>query len=117
MGLNSTHAIKQVAYHFYEGKFGRNETLGEYSQGLITHTDLVNSMVQFIPDINYLQANHPGVPFLLDEVAVSMGYGTGKPPAQLANNLASAIWNVDFQLHSMAINVTRVNLQQILAAG
>ncbi|KAJ8111743.1 hypothetical protein ONZ43_g5550 [Nemania bipapillata] len=76
----------------------------------ITHAHLD----QFKVRIDWLRANKPEVPFVLDEVGNSL-----QPSNTYAYQarLGSALWQVDFYLYSMAIGVARINYQQIMHAG
>ncbi|KXS98891.1 hypothetical protein AC579_7210 [Pseudocercospora musae] len=47
----------------------------------------------------------------MDEVGVGMTPGEGH------NNLAAALWNVDYLLHCMSIEATTVHIQHIVAPG
>ncbi|KAF7192181.1 Beta-glucuronidase [Pseudocercospora fuligena] len=107
--LNTTGAIKQYAYHYYQhwGKYSRDILQSK----ILNHTKTVNWMKVFAKKARYLRYEHPTVPFLMDEVGVSMTPGEGH------NNLATALWNADYLLHCMSIDVTRVHMQQIVAPG
>lgn len=68
-------------------------------------------MSQLRPNIAWLNANHPDVNFLMDEVGASMDT-TGN-----FNNLATSLWHVDYFLYCMSIGVDRIHMQQIVAPG
>ena len=110
-GLNTTD-IKQVAFHYYQGSDAEDGLSGLQSR-IANHTAIVEGMAGFVPNIQYLQKNYPNVPFILSEV----GNTLGSMDTHQRNNLATALWNVDFQMHAMAINVARVNMQQIVYPG
>ena len=80
---------------------------------IANHTAIINAMAVFKPDIEYLSKHAPGVPFILSEVGNSLG----SMDIEQRNVLATALWNVDYQLIGLAIGVTRVNNQQIVTPG
>ncbi|KAI6081206.1 hypothetical protein F4821DRAFT_249878 [Hypoxylon rubiginosum] len=109
MGLNAVAtSIRQVGFHYYQGHPGPR-TFAEL-QGWIRHSVTVENMTNFTPNIRYLRNNHPAIGFAFTETGYNVGGGGGG----LGNNLASALWAVDFQLYGMTANVSRVNWQQIL---
>ena len=112
-GINSTGRISQVAYHFYQLPDKPNSGMQYLQRRVANHTALVAKMSVFAAKVRYLQENHPGTPFILSEV----GNTLGRQDIEQRNILATALWNVDYQLHGMAIGVTRVNNQQIVLPG
>ncbi|KAI1386621.1 uncharacterized protein F4822DRAFT_444963 [Hypoxylon trugodes] len=110
-GLNDiAPSIKQVAFHYYQGHGPK--TFHEL-QDWVRHSGTVKNMSAFIPNIKYLQANHPKIDFAFTETGYNVGGGGGS----IDSNLATALWAVDFQLYCMTVNVRRVNWQQILMAS
>lgn len=109
--LNSTGAIKQYAYHYYQSNFEWNHNV--LAGKIANHSHTVHQMTsRIVPNIKYLRQNgHADVPLLMDEIGANMWQRTGH------NNLATALWGVDYQLYCMAIGVTRVNWQQIVIPG
>ncbi|XXG98298.1 hypothetical protein Hte_004621 [Hypoxylon texense] len=109
MGLNDVaSSIRQVGFHYYQGHPGPH-TFDDL-QGWIRHSVTVKNMSKFTPNIQYLQENHPEIGFAFTETGYNVGGGGG----DLGNNLATALWAVDFQLYGMTANVSRVSWQQIL---
>ncbi|KAI3322694.1 glycoside hydrolase family 79 protein [Xylariaceae sp. AK1471] len=111
LGIDADGVVKEVAHHYYQGVAGTAATLGSTLMNLtITHTHLDQYKVR----INWLHANKPDVPFVLDEVGNSL-----QPTNTYAYQarLGSALWQVDFYLYSMVIGVSRINYQQIMHAG
>ncbi|KAI1379483.1 hypothetical protein F4677DRAFT_453065 [Hypoxylon crocopeplum] len=110
-GLNDiTASIKQVGFHYYQGHGPK--TFSEL-QDWVRHSLTVENMSNFTPNIRYLQNKHPYIGFAFTETGYNVGSGGG----ELGNNLATALWAVDFQLYCMTVNVTRINWQQILASS
>ncbi|EME42105.1 glycoside hydrolase family 79 protein [Dothistroma septosporum NZE10] len=108
--MNKTGAVKQVAYHFYPHGFGE-VTADVLQRRIANHTQLVQSM-QFIAEkVRYWNSQGRPKRILMDEVASTMSWGEGH------NNLITALWSVDYQLHCAAIGVTRVHHQQIVKPG
>jgi hypothetical protein len=113
LGLkNDTTSIYQVAYHYYQ-----NSTPTTFAdlQSWLLHSNTVKGLSVFESDIAYLRKYHPHIGFVLSEVGDSLGGKSGGPRWQ--NNLATALWAMDFQLQAMSIGVDRVNLQSILSPG
>lgn len=100
--LKATGAIKQYAYHYYQSAFSWSDSILENQ--IASHSYTVKSMARLRPNIDFLRENgHAHVPFLMDEVGANMLQTEGY------NNLATALWGVDWQLHCMSIGVNRVN--------
>ncbi|KAI1267754.1 hypothetical protein F5Y18DRAFT_378744 [Xylariaceae sp. FL1019] len=111
LGIDSDKVVKEVAHHYYQQQAGTAETLGSILMNLTnTHTHLD----QYKRRINWLRANHPDIPFVLDEVGNSL---QPKNTYEFQARLGSALWQVDFYLYSMAIGVSRINYQQIMHSG
>jgi hypothetical protein len=68
-------------------------------------------MSRYRPNIDYLRKSQPSIKFIMSEVGaftdLSINY----------NNLATALWHVDYFLHCMTIGVDRVHMQQIVHPG
>ena len=101
-------SIKQVAYHYYQGN-----GIDSFSalQHWILHSKTVQQMEVFKNDIEFLRQEQFDIGFALDEVGDNVG--TGAVQGAISNCFATALWRVDFQLHAMAIGVSRINFQQI----
>ena len=112
-GINSTGAISQHAYHLYQGSNVPGAGLEWLQRQVANHTAIVEAMSVFEPHIKYLRKHAPGVPFILDENGNSLGRGD----LMQRDVFATALWNVDYQLHAMAMGVSRVNNQQIVFPG
>ncbi|KAI1152655.1 hypothetical protein F4825DRAFT_418297 [Nemania diffusa] len=111
LGIDAGGVVKEVAGHYYQGNAGTAATLGSTLMNLtITHGQLD----QFKVRIDWLRANKPEVPFVLDEVGNSL-QSTNTYAYQA--RLGSALWQVEFYLYSMVIGVARINYQQIMHAG
>lgn len=106
-GLDSTGAIKQYAYHFYQHWGAISPQI--LQDTICNHAKTVRSMKPFAIKAAAMRARN--IPFLMDEVGVSMLQGEGH------NNIATALWIADYMLHNMAISVSRVHYQQIVQPG
>lgn len=108
LGIDADDVVKEVAHHYYQGLAGTAVTLGSVLMNLsITHHHLDQYKVR----IDWLRANKPDVPFVLDEVGNSL---QPTNTYEYQARLGSALWQVDFYLYSMAIGVSRINYQQIM---
>lgn len=112
-GINETGAIKQMAYHLYQAPHEGQTDINWLQRHIANHTAIVANMARFEPEIQYLHAHSPGARFVLSE----NGNSLGRQHMMQRNNLATAIWNVDYQLRAMVIGVDRVNNQQIVYPG
>jgi hypothetical protein len=112
-GINSTGAISQIAYHLYQANTIPGAGLDLLQGQVANHTAIVEVMSVFEPHIKYLREHAPGVPFILDE----NGNSLGRRELLQRNVFATTLWNVDYQLHGMAMGVSRVNNQQIVFPG
>ncbi|KAK4614552.1 Beta-glucuronidase [Fulvia fulva] len=108
--MNTTGAIKQVAYHFYPHGFS-SLTPSILQRRIANHTHLVASMTFIAEKVRFWNAQNRPKRILMDEVASTMAWGEGH------NNLITALWSVDYQLHCAAIGVERVHHQQIVRPG
>jgi hypothetical protein len=111
LGINKGNNIKTVAHHYYQTGPDNSNNL---SSGLMKHQQIAAHLDLFKPFISYLKSNQLNMPFILSEVGNSI---SGKQNPSYQNTLGSALWQVDFQLYGMSINVARVNFQQIMTAG
>ncbi|KAI1260186.1 hypothetical protein F5Y18DRAFT_442016 [Xylariaceae sp. FL1019] len=111
-GLNkNATTIKQAAYHYYQGHGISLEGLQDW----IRHTTTMHNLTKFTPNIDYLNTNHPAIGFAFTETGYNVAGGGEE--AIKPNNLATALWAVDFQLAAMAVGVRRVTWQQILRSS
>jgi hypothetical protein len=69
-------------------------------------------MSKYRANIAYLQKSQPSIKFLMSEVGTFMDLSN-----TAHNNLATALWHVDYFLHCMAIGVDRIHMQQIVHPG
>ncbi|KAI0155206.1 hypothetical protein GGR57DRAFT_511654 [Xylariaceae sp. FL1272] len=112
-GLNkNATTIKQAAYHYYQGHGISLDGLQDW----IRHTTTMHNLTKFTPNIGYLNNNHPAIGFAFTETGYNVGNGGGEGAIK-PNNLATALWAVDFQLAAMTVGVRRVNWQQILRSS
>lgn len=102
-------AIKQYAYHYYQHWGEYNEAILKHR--IMNHTQTVRAMRPFASKIRYWNEKNRPIRLLMDEVGTSMKAGEGH------NNLGTALWLADYLLHNMAIGMTRVHYQQIVAPG
>jgi len=72
----------------------------------MNHTEIVKGLSKFTPQIQYLQENHPKIPFNLGEVGCALNPGVQND--DLAGVLGTALWTVDYLLYAMSIVSTRV---------
>ena len=112
-GINSTGALNQIAYHLYQANTVPGAGLDWLQSQISNHTAIVNIMSVFEPHIKYLREHAPGVPFILGE----NGNSLGRRKLLQRNVFATTLWNADYQLHGMAMGVSRVNNQQIVFPG
>jgi hypothetical protein len=75
----------------------------------MNHSAIVSRLDGYQADINYLQNNRSGMPFIMSEVGSSIR-GTDA----YGRSLGAALWQVDFQLYAMSIGIARVHMQQAL---
>ena len=109
LGLsNDASSIRQVAYHYYQGH-GANTTAE--LQDWVSHHKTMKQMEVFGRNANWLHKHYPDIAIVLDEVGDNVGSGAVR--SKISNCLASALWRVDFMLHTMAIGIDRINFQQI----
>lgn len=52
------------------------------------------------------------IPFVLGEVGSAIGSGDCSPGLDIYRSLGAALWTADFMLHSMAMGIARVSMQQ-----
>ena len=112
-GINSTGGISQVGFHLYQDSDVPGAGLEWLQTNVANHSAVVEAMSVFVPNIESLRKHAPGTPFILSEVGNSLG----SSDIMQRNILATALWNVDYQLHGMTIGVSRVNNQQIVTPG
>ncbi|SMR55723.1 unnamed protein product [Zymoseptoria tritici ST99CH_1E4] len=110
-GLNGDKRIKQVGYHYYQSTLP-TLTQSQLQSQIANHTRTVVQMARYRPNINYIHQSQPGVKILMSEVGAFQSTSV-----QNFNNLATALWHVDYFLHCMAIGVDRIHMQQIVAPG
>ncbi|KAI0521354.1 hypothetical protein F5B22DRAFT_596601 [Xylaria bambusicola] len=112
-GLNAAApSIKQVAYHYYQNQHGI-ANWGNF-QEYIRHTSTKSNLTNFLPNIKYLEEDHSAIEFAFTEAGYTVGGKGDKEHVIKANNFASALWSLDFQLCAMSMNVSRTNWQQIV---
>ena len=111
LGINEGNNIKTVASHYYQTDGGQAADLGP---GLMDHGAIATRLDYFRRHIDYLSQNHPDIAYTISEVGNSLN------PTHAYDyqaTLGSALWQVDFQLYSLSIGVTRINWQQIMHSG
>jgi hypothetical protein len=72
----------------------------------MNHTEIVKSLSKFTPQIQYLQKNHPKIPFNLGEVGCALNPGVQNNG--LAGVLGKALWTIDYLLYAMSMVSTLV---------
>ena len=106
LGIDSNGIVKTVAYHYYQTNDTNIATLMHH--GIITKR--INQ--RSVPTINYLNTNHSGVEFTLDEDGVDLG-----PKDETYQSvLGTALWKSDLMLYAMTVGVKRMHFQQLTTA-
>lgn len=81
----------------------------------MNHAAIAARLDAYRPYVDFLNSNGgTPIPFILSEVGNSLYTGHDY---SFQGVFGSALWAVDFQLYSMAIGISRVNMQQILHSG
>lgn len=111
LGINENNIVKTVAHHYYQTDGGTAATL---ATGLMNHGAIAAHLDLFQNAIDYLKANHPGIPFVLSEIGNSLNT---RHDYSYQATLGSALWQVDFQLYALSIGVARFHLQMIMHSG
>ena len=111
LGLNKNNIVKEVSHHYYQNVAGGANDL---ASGLMTMSVTHTNLDYMSKHIQYLKANHPTIPFIINEIGNSLD-ATNSYEYQA--RLGSALWQVDFYLYSLSIGVVRFNWQQIMHSG
>ena len=111
LGIDNDMIIKDVSHHYYQNDAG---TAADLASGLMTLSLTHQNLDYLKPHIQYLQANHPQIPFIINEIGNSLD-ATNSYEYQA--RLGSALWTVEFMLYSLSIGVARFNFQQIMHSG
>ncbi|EME45631.1 glycoside hydrolase family 79 protein [Dothistroma septosporum NZE10] len=112
-GLDTTDGISQVALHLYQANDPPNSGISYLQSRIANHTAIVANMAPFLNAVAYLRATQPNISLVLSE----NGNSLGNMDLAQRNNLATCLWNVDYQLYALSIGVSRVNNQQIVYPG
>lgn len=111
LGIDAGNNIKEVSHHYYQNVAG---TAADLQAGLMTMSLTHRNLDYLKPRINWLKANKPNIPFIINELGNSL-FRTNSYEYQA--RLGSALWAVDFYLYSMTIGVAAINYQQIMHSG
>lgn len=111
LGIDDDNIVQTVAHHYYQTDGGGAEDL---ETGLMSHSAITGHLDLFKPAIDWLKENKPNVPYILSEIGNSLN-PTHDYSYQAV--LGSALWQVDLQLYSLSIGITRFNFQQIMHSG
>ncbi|KUI60591.1 Beta-glucuronidase [Cytospora mali] len=111
LGIDDDNIVKTVAHHYYQTNGGGAADL---AAGLMSHSAITGHLDLFKPAINWLKENKPDIPYIMSEIGNSLN-PTHDYSYQAV--LGSALWQVDFQLYSLAIGIARFNFQQIMHSG
>lgn len=111
LGINRDNIIKDVSHHYYQHQAGGAADL---ETGLMDIADTHRRVDYFRDHIEYLKANHPQIPYILNEIGNSLD---ASHSYEYQNRLGSSLWAVDFYLYCLSIGVARFNYQQIMHAG
>ena len=109
LGIDASHQVKSVSHHWYQTRNGTAATIG---RDFMNHTAISSGLEVFRPWIEYLDtAADVKIPFVLSESANSLNGGTGYQDV-----FATTLWQVDWELYSMFVGVSRINYQAMYAA-
>lgn len=111
LGIDRDSIIKDVSHHYYQNVAGGAADL---EKGLMNVQDTHTRIDYLRGHIDYLKANHPDIPYILDEIGNSLD---ARNSYEYQARLGSALWAVDFYLYCLSIGVARFNYQQIVHAG
>ncbi|KAH7027562.1 uncharacterized protein B0I36DRAFT_327355 [Microdochium trichocladiopsis] len=111
LGIDAGNNVKEVSHHYYQNVAGKAADL---QAGLMTLSVTHRNLDYLKPRINWLKANRPNIPFIINELGNSL-FRTNSYEYQA--RLGSALWAVDFYLYSMTIGVAAINYQQIMHSG
>lgn len=111
LGIDRDHIIKDVSHHYYQNVAGGAADLKD---GLMTVANTHTQVDYLRRHIEYLKANHPDIPYILNEIGNSLDPTNSY---EYQARLGSALWAVDFYLYCLSIGIARFNYQQIMHSG
>lgn len=76
----------------------------------MNHNAMRNKVNRYLPTITHLSTLNPPIPFTLNEVGISLSV-PNNPTYPLAHSFGATLWQSDFMLYCMSLNIQRINLQ------
>ena len=108
LGINKDGRVKTVSQHYYQTHEGQP------LQGTLLNHNMTEGQTDvFKKPIDYLKKPTPpnGIEFVLGEVGSALAAGIPGRDYNLSASLGAALWNVDWMLYAMTIDVKRINMQ------